>query len=355
LKLKKIVKQAKNKYGDKVVLFGYNQTSSMTQIADYLDITFLGNHEFSSWAGSKAGLQEFLELYDLPRPHTITIRSVADIQSATSYLKDKNYKRAVFKVNYSTGNVGHRIVIIDQLIKDLKTKNFLELIPEEYKVGEGLVLQGWIEREQISGMSSLDIMVWPNKKVELVHLKSKFYRFNSLYELAGYAPILKSQYKEFRAIADKIIKAYGEEKATGPHSINFIHLNAQGVKDHGFEAGIPIIHDENPRIGSSKIAHSRVQGLKHNKSGIGWAYYYYNFPENIPAIRGRLILKSLSEQNLLFDKKISGELSGVFPYGFKRLNYKIGELSLLAISEKDSFQDAAELLDSTINFLSFGN
>ncbi|MBL8014870.1 MAG: hypothetical protein JNK26_01625, partial [Candidatus Doudnabacteria bacterium] len=253
------------------ILFGYHQTEYMRSIAQTLGISYLNNLNFARWAGSKLGLQEFLDKHNLPAIHALTIYSKDDIFSAIGYLKGLNYKKAVFKVKYSTGGEGHRIIDLSEAAA--MPKNGLDqLLPKEYKIGDGLILQGWLEEEDIDGMSSLDLIIDENNKCNFIFIKSKFSPTGRPLEPACYLPIDRSQFEQFENIRDHIAHAYTQENAYGPHSINLIHPSAIACKKYGFSNDIPLIHDENPRIGVSKIAHHWISRIKRGEAGTGWVY-----------------------------------------------------------------------------------
>jgi hypothetical protein len=332
---------------EKPALYGYYQTQFMRQIAEMLDIPYYGTPEFAAWAGSKVGLQEFLDKYDLPSPHTFKIETIADIANAIDKLLEIGYERGVFKVNFSTRGLGQRIVNLQELKGDLATKSYEEILPPDHYSGEGVVLQGWIEEEYIEGMASVDILIDLLLNCHFIHHKTKYPASGRPLTPAGYLPIHRPHLEGTMAIKEQLAKAYINEKAIGPHSINMIFLTEEGARKFGFKYGLPLIHDENTRIGVSKIAHNWTALLRGGKAGAGWIHtpMYLGTPKPFAEV-----LEILENAGLLITNS-GPDAHGIFVYEGIKLDTGMVTFKAIAISKNGDINEAGALLDKAKELL----
>ncbi len=327
--------------GADTVLFGYSQTLVMEAIARELGLPYYGNADFAQWAGAKVGLQEFLEKHNLPKMHTVTVYNKDDIVSGLEYLQELNYANAVFKVNNSTGGSGHKIINVDKTLAKVADSKYEDIVPEDYFPGEGIVLQGWLEPEEQEGQASIDIMLDLNGVASITHIKTKAHFDTDPLALACYIPVDKRHFELSLPIAKQLLEVYVKERATGPHSINLIFPSKEAAERHDLTYGVPLIHDENSRIGASKCTHSCVAALRLGKAGNGWMDKAIK-PKKFRTIPE--VLAILRDAGLLIEKA-SPDAHGVYFYDGVKLINGINKFALIGISRNHDTFEAAALID----------
>ena len=321
-------------------LLGYNATSNMEIIAKKLDVNLLGCKSFAMWAGTKIGLQEFCQKYDITNLDTVSLYNIDDLRSGLDYLKDKKYEKAVIKVNHSSGGEGHKLIDIDSAINSLNEKDTrfipVELKPDQFTYDEGMILQGWIKHDRISDMGSFDIFVDSDLQSYITNIKRKVVRSNDFKE-TGYGPISKDYKDQLLEFADHLSTAMQQEKAIGFHCLNYFILGEDILEKHNIKHKKNIfIHDENSRIGAGKIAQSWLNAFDvDNNIRNGWAFDVIK-PKS--SLKFSDLLAILAEHKLLINDR--SEKEGVFVYDGGFLDNGVKNFKVLGLSKDGDYEKA---------------
>lgn len=325
------------------VLYGFNETPQMQEIAGKLGIAYYGNSEFAGWAGTKSGLSEFARECGLQTPDEFVMTEPNQLLDYAKILKEKGYEQLVMKVDHSTGGMGHRKIRIDELLEKVGNGNWEGILPAEYRSDESVVVQGWIEGAlsvSLATFVDFDGSTW--FEGAQVHVIDKG---EMAFGAVGATPIDEYHLNLLLGVGDKLAEGYVKYNAFGSHTMGMLVVPDDQAEKLGMPTGTVLLCDENCRPGASTISKAWILALREGRYGTGWVV------SKIKALDGMKIgdvISRLDTANLLIRRPGWGA-SGIFVYngavldsGYEQKFYAI------AISGKDDYEEARQIMANAV-------
>lgn len=338
--LDRIAQATDQHYGqDKPILYGFNTTRHMQTIADHLGIEYYGNTKFASWAGTKIGLADFAEECGVPTPTTLEIHNPSDLLRMAQQLEAEGYDKLVVKVSKSTGGMGHKILKIKEIPGLIKSSGEASVLPEEFTVEEGGVVQGWVEGA-LSGSLATFVDFDGNTTFEgaQVHVIDKG---DSAFGAVGATPIEEKYLNPMLKVGRKLAKGYVNYEAYGSHTMGMLFPSPEDAEKLGLEEGVPLVNDENTRPGATTISKAWIQAARDGKYGTGWIVSKIKVPSETKIAE---VIETLDDSGMLI-KKASPNANGIVVWNGSVLESGYEQkFYAAAISEKDDLDEARDLM-----------
>lgn len=328
---------------EKPVLYGFNQTRHMEKIAERLEIDYYGNAEFASWAGTKIGLTDFAKECGVPTPITMEIHDPSDLPKMASQLKERGYDKLVVKVSKSTGGMGHKILKIDEIPGLIRRSGFKDVLPEEFDIEEGGVVQGWVECA-VSGSLATFVNFDGTTEFEgaQVHVIDKG---DSAFGAVGATPIQEQYLEPMLEVGRKLSAGYSRHKAYGSHTMGMLLPGQKDCEKLGIDKGVPLVNDENTRPGATTISKAWVQAIRQGKYGTGWIVSKIKAPKGAKIAE---VIEALDDSGLLINKA-SASANGVFVWNGSVLDsgYE-SKFYAASVSAADDPEEAKHFMEQAI-------
>jgi len=319
------------------IVYGFNQTNEMAEIACRLGIKYYGNPDFAGWAGNKIGLSEFLDECGLPTPLTFSLHQASQLHAQAVALDEAGYKKLVVKVGHSTGGMGHLISGLAEVVSKCKDDP-LKYLPSEFMPEEGAVVQGWVDG---AVSVSLATFVEFDGSYAFTGAQAHLVEGQSALGAIGAMPIEEKYLDSMLPVGYKLAQGYIRHQAWGPHTMGMLIPTPEESERLGFPIGIPLCNDENSRPGASTISKAWILALREGRYGIGWVVSKIKVPKGTKISH---VIEKLQSSGLLIEKTGS-DAQGVFVFNGSVLDLGYEDkFYAVAISAKDDPLEAAGIM-----------
>lgn len=339
-----------NKLGELVAgrsldLYGFSQTSEMSEIAATLGARYYGNPEFAAWAGTKAGLIDFAAECGVKTPLTVSIQSPSELPEAAAILLAGGYTNAVVKANHSTGAMGQKFLSLKEIPGLPNGSDLNKFLPAAFMASEGAVVQGWITKAKAVSLSTF---VDFDCSYTFTGAQMQLMSNETPPASSGAVPIDERHLASVLEVGHKIAAGYVAHKAYGPHGMDMLIPDLEICEQLGLKFGEPLCHDENTRTSATMISRAWMLAITEGRFGVGWKDAKIKLPTGTKIGD---VIETLRQHNLLLTQT-GAEESGVFVYNGAVLDYGHEDACYaLAISGNDDPAEAVALIDQAVNCL----